>query len=265
MTAFFNIRFTITCLIIYIILDSLSIMNRISEYDKKGILFVHQRETIIFQYKFLSKKIIEFLLTFKVFKTIIFLRLIVAILIILFKPFPFLVLIIFLIQLFLHLRNDSLFSLADRFVLTILLAISIYYNFQSSEKIQNYSIYFIGTLTLISYFFTAFYKLKSKSWKNGVAIEQVLSTDLYGNEKYYSFLINHKFLSRFLNYSTIVFQLLAPLTIVSSKFTLIYLILGFVFHLSIALIMNLNNFFWVFVSTYPCIYILSIYTEKYFF
>lgn len=258
-----NIRITIIMVAVYIILDSYNIIIRIKDYDKKGVLSIYPHETILFQYKFINNNILNFFLNFKIFKSIIFLRIIVALIILLIKSLSFLIIFIFFIQLFLHLRNDSLFSLADRFILSILLGLSIYYYFDTSIYIQNLSLSFIAFLTIISYFFTSFYKLKSELWRKGLAIEQILSTDLYGNEKYYTFLINHKLISRFLNYSTIVFQLSAPLTLFSSKFAIVFFIVGIVFHLSIAIIMNLNNFFWVFVSTYPCIYFVSLKLEKF--
>ena len=82
-----------------------------------------------------------------------------------------------------------------------------------------------------------------ETWQKGTALEQILSTDLYGNEHYYNFLSKNKIISRAINYFVIFFQLLAPLTILSSKFTIVYIIIGFFFHLSISVVMNLNNFF----------------------
>jgi hypothetical protein len=258
-----DIQTTLFFLLIYIVIDSIGTIRRIKDFDKNGILFIYPRDTILIQYRFLKRRTIEYIISFKVFKILVFFRLFFAILILLLKPIPFFILVLFLIQLYLHLRNDSLFCLADRFVLPLILTLSIYYNFENSEKIQNYSILFIGLLVIIAYFFTAFYKLKSELWRKGLAIEQIISTDLYGNEKYYTFLRNHRFISRFLNYSTIIFQLSAPLTIFSSNFAIAFIIIGVFFHLSIAIIMNLNNFFWVFVSTYPCIYFVSLKFENF--
>ncbi|MFD2909767.1 hypothetical protein ACFSX9_13600 [Flavobacterium ardleyense] len=263
MNEILNIQTTVLFILIYVILDSINILIRINDYkDNFSSLYVYPADTILFSYK-LNEKFTKILLSFPSLRLIILIRLILAMLIIFLKPLSFLICIIFIIQLLIHLRNDVFFSIADRFVLTILLGISFYFNFFNSKDIQNYSLYFIGTISILSYFFTGYNKLKSKSWMKGIAIEQVLSTDFFGNEIYYSFLIKNKFISRLLNYTAIIFQLLAPLTIFSSKFAIGFFIVGFIFHFSIAVVMNLNNFFWVFVSTYPCIYILSLKVENY--
>lgn len=254
---------TLSFILIYIIFDSINLIKKINLFKDKEILSFSPTETVFIQYRFLSLKVIKFLLNYNLFRMIIVLRLVLALSVLAGFTSNSVMIFLFIIQAFLHIRNESLFNLADKYVLNILLSLSFFYFFNNSIIIQQSSLFFIGILTIVAYTFTAVFKLMGESWRTGTALEQILSTDLYGNELYFNFLNKNKIMSKAINYFVIFFQLLAPLTILSSKFTIVYIIIGFFFHLSISVVMNLNNFFWVFVSTYPCIYFVSLKIEQY--
>ena len=122
---------------------------------------------------------------------------------------------------------------------------------------------YITSIIMLTYFFTGINKMKSKSWRNGDAIFQVINTESFGNEKL-SELIYHKTnKQKIISWSLILFQFTFPICVLNSKICIIYLIIGFVFHFFNMIILKLHNFFWVFISTYPCIYIMSLKIESF--
>jgi|GEM_PF-4162453 len=258
-----SIDLSLYLILIYIILDSANILLNIGQYKKGQILHLYAIDTVFVQLKFLNQKAVVFLIGHRLYRAVLWIRLLLSVCIVAGLMPLVAVGAILLVQIFIHIRNEALLNLADKFAINILLGLTFIYLFPDSLVIRNASILFIALLTVIGYFFTAFFKLQGETWKGGTALEQILSTDIYGNEWYFKFLIRYRVISRLLNYSVIGLQLVAPLALVSSKFALFYCIAGLVFHLSISLIMNLNNFFWVFVSAYPCLYFASLLIENY--
>jgi len=61
-----------------------------------------------------------------------------------------------------------------------------------------------------------------------------------------------------LSCATILFEVLGPLGVLTGpKPTLLFLVSGVLFHLSIAVAMGLNTFFWAFTSPFPAVYYMS--------
>lgn len=164
---------------------------------------------------------------------------------------------LFLIQLIFNVRNIYSLSGADQMQNIILFGLLII-SFDINSTINYITYFFIALQILLSYFFTGFHKIKSKKWRNGDAILLVLNSETFGNYKLLHFLYKNKKVAIFLCWVIILIQL----TFIFSFFlfpnlTLIYLAILFLFHLNIAFSMNLNHFFWVFISGFPILFLMS--------
>jgi hypothetical protein len=198
-----------------------------------------------------------YIFNFKGYFTLMVIRLICLLL--LFYSFHWSIyLILFIIQLIFNLRNIYSLSGADQMQNIILFSLMIL-SLNIDSSVSSLTVFFISLQLLISYFFAGFHKIKSKKWRNGDALLLVLNSETFGNYRILNFLYHNKKIAVFLCWIIILIQL----TFIVSFFllpnsVLIYLSILFLFHLNIAFSMNLNHFFWVFISGFPFLILESI-------
>ncbi|REC60466.1 hypothetical protein DRF65_20600 [Chryseobacterium pennae] len=243
------------CLIsIGILFDTLhSLFYYQKYYSKSGIfnvnILVNNKQD-----KSVSKllKVLFPIVNEKGFYYILLLRLALSLLI-LFMPHKFynLIFLVFLTQLVFNLRNTLALSGADQMRTIILFGLSIISLMGHFLMIGSL---FIVCQLYISYFFTGYNKIRSPIWRQGKAMVYVLNSELFGNRAIQNFVINLGRGNKILCWGIILFQLTFPL-FASIQFTNIYfLVVGIIFHLILAIISNLNDFFWTFISAYPIVY-----------
>ena len=120
--------------------------------------------------------------------------------------------------------------------------------------VKQFSIFFICFQALLSYFTSGFAKLVSPIWRGGEAMIGIVDTVSYGNKVFARLLVKNATLSKLLCWSVIIFECAFPLLAFTGvQTTIIFIVTGIIFHLSIAIFMRLNNFFWTFIATYPAI------------
>jgi hypothetical protein len=110
-------------------------------------------------------------------------------------------------------------------------------------------------------------KLFSKSWRSGIAVFQIMNTESFGSEGVAKVLLNASpVLKTALSWSVMLFEaLFFVVLILPWPWFFVVLILGIAFHFYNAVIMGLNNFFWVFLATYPAIIYTNLALHHYFF
>ncbi|OCA80562.1 hypothetical protein BBH99_00220 [Chryseobacterium contaminans] len=209
---------------------------------------------------FYSKLFVFFkpLINNKTFCYLLILRLILSLLLIVFvENTYYLIFVVFVIQLLFNLRNRVALSGADQMRTIILFGLSII-------SINNNFFFEVGSFFIIiqlyiSYFFTGYNKLKSPVWRNGNALIWVLNSNLFGNKIIQKKLIDQgQIFNIALCWGVILFQITFPL-LASFSHTVVYvLIIGIIFHTSLAALCNLNDFFWSYLSSYPLVYFFSI-------
>lgn len=258
-TDFFFASLSLKIILIYHILDSINLLFNYKLFLNNNILsYFNTIKDNIYNLKSLKYNIIlRWLFSNNSILLLISIRLILSTLFLFdLISFSFLYLIL-IIQVIILIRNELCLNLADSFSFLVLFGLSNYF-YSDSQFNKEISLYFIAIMTLISYLFTSFYKFKGEKWRKGNALKLIMGSAAYGNERVHDFLDKNKKTSIFLNHSIILFQAGSILSIFSPKISIIFIFIGIIFHLSIAALMNLNNFFWVYLSTYPCIYYLSL-------
>lgn len=206
-----------------------------------------------------SSKILNFLkpLIGDNFYILLLIRALLSFSIILFvSKLYFLIFLLFLLQLLFNIRSSLSLSGADQMRTIFLFGLSV-------MSIGRSYFFEIGLLFIIiqlniSYFFTGFNKIKSPVWTSGKALIWTMNSELFGNAWFQSFLIKRGILfNKIICWCVILFQLLFPFLSLNNYTVVLFLLIGFSFHLSLAIFSNLNDFFWTFISAYPLVYYLT--------
>ena len=123
-----------------------------------------------------------------------------------------------------------------------------------------FSVWFIALQAGMSYLIAGLNKLVSPLWRNGEGLTGILGTRVYGHPVAYAMVSGNALLAKTLSWTIIVFECCFCLVfLVNPDIALSILLAGTLFHLTTAVIMGLNGFFFAFVATYPCIaYTVSI-------
>ena len=166
----------------------------------------------------------------------------------------FFVIIILLIHLLSHLRNRYGMNGSDQMQVIIFACLVVFYAAPSDSIIQKFSIFFLCFQSLLSYFMSGLAKLVSPVWREGSAIVGIINTESFGNKKFAQFLIERPLLSKSVCWWVIIFESVFPLFIFTGvQTTIFFVIFGVMFHLSTAILMRFNSFFWSFIATYPAL------------
>jgi hypothetical protein len=113
---------------------------------------------------------------------------------------------------------------------------------------------FIGAQITLSYLASGSAKLFGPLWREGTALQKIMSNYAYGNPWLSKLLSGHPYLCKAACFSVILFQISFLLFyLLPSPFAYIYLLAGALFHLAIAFFMRLNLFCFAFIGTYPCL------------
>lgn len=120
--------------------------------------------------------------------------------------------------------------------------------------VRSLGLAFIALQAILSYVVAGVAKLVSASWRNGSAVTKIMKSRAYGHPIIAALFGNSRILRLTAAWGVILFECGFLLTPVLPRRGLLLLLAGGAgFHLFIALVMNLNTFFWSFLATYPCL------------
>jgi hypothetical protein len=146
---------------------------------------------------------------------------------------------------------------ADQMLLQIFVCIVICHGFPT-DKVRQMCLVFIALQSILAYTTAGVAKFISPDWRSGKAIRGIFDSEVYGFS--FSALIPESttnWLSRLIAWGVISFECCFWLCLCFKKLTLPMLILGVAFHGMAAYLMGLNSFFFVFLATYPSIWMCS--------
>ena len=207
--------------------------------------------------------IVDYFLAFPRYRYVILIRLISSVLIASLKfsgaAVALLLLLIVITTFSLYVRNP--YGLDGSHQMNLILFVGLFFSSLVTDGsiAKEISIWFIAAQAGLAYFVSGTSKLKSSIWRSGSALTGILSTQIYGHRISYEFLSQHSAVSMILSWMTILFECAFPAVfVVDLKYGILILAAGVLFHLSTAIIMGLNNFFWSFIATYPAILYCSL-------
>jgi hypothetical protein len=115
--------------------------------------------------------------------------------------------------------------------------------------------WFVAAQGCLSYFIAGATKLAAPKWRSGEAMTAVMGTHTYGSPLLFKVLRRRPWLSRLGCWSVIAWEATFPCAlVVPGRVLVAQLVLGFLFHGSIAGLMGLNLFLAAFPSTYVAIW-----------
>ena len=123
---------------------------------------------------------------------------------------------------------------------------------------------FIGAEITLSYFASGMAKVRSAEWRSGRALPNIMNHHTYGHPGFGQLLRAYPAPAKVLNALVMAFQVSFFLFFfIPMPFALIYIAGGVMFHACIAYFMRLNQFFVVFVGTYPCLIFAHEYVRQF--
>lgn len=255
LTTIADIIQTLAC--VAVILDAIEIISERQQYGSNGIYNYAVLKT---SYKWMIKgwiaPVLDTVLNYPCYLYLVVLQLVVAFLIIshLFASLslPFVV-VILLIHLLSHLRNRYGLDGSDQMQAILFASLTIFY-LSPDPFVKQCCLWFICLQALLSYFTAGCAKARSAAWRDGTAMNDIMSTTSFGSKGFALVLAQKPLLSKMMCWAVIVFECAFPLLAFAGvRVCFVFIAVGILFHLSTAMFMGLNSFFWSFVATYPAI------------
>lgn len=238
---------------LYLILDSVEILINIKYYGFDSPISVNKFFLRKIYYK---KKTLKFIYNQKVLKTIVRLRFLISLFIlglVILQIDSFLnslaIFILIIFELYLRLRCQNRLSSSEHIIIFNLFCLLCTF-LTKDYRILN----FISLYIFICYTTNGIQKISSVKWRTGEGLKKLLKTNIYGNKLLVSIFHENKYIYFLLSWLIILFQLTFVFFIVNPHFCVIYLCLGILFHLFLAIFMKLKDFFLAFLSSYPFLF-----------
>jgi hypothetical protein len=152
---------------------------------------------------------------------------------------------------------------SDQMNSIIAITIAVCVGPHSSPWLLEIGLWFLALQACLSYFSAGVAKIVSPVWRSGAAVLLVFNTGSYGDESAGAFLTRYPAVARAMTWGTVVFEVTFPACLLLPP-RMMWLILGcgVAFHLTIAVVMGLNNFVWSFLAVYPAIAYVAARTSK---
>src|ERR1035437_5056730 len=152
------------------------------------------------------------------------------------------------------LRNQYGMDGSDQMMLMVLAGLFVYH-LHPTGRMRTIVFVFLAAQLALSYWTAGIAKATSPVWRGGDAVKKILGTTSYGSFSLSGFLMEHRWLALVSCWCVILYECFGPLAMwFGPGACLAFIAAGVLFHLSIAMFMGLNIFFWSFIATYPAVY-----------
>lgn len=141
---------------------------------------------------------------------------------------------------------------ADRMSLLILCCLCLVY-FAPTLRWQEMALGYLALQLVLSYFISGWVKVVNPEWRSGRALCDVFQFSAYPvSESLRQWSTSPRLLFS-MSWGVMLFELLFPLSLLSTTSLGIALILASGFHFANACLFGLNRFFWIWIAAYPSI------------
>lgn len=218
-------------------------------YSLKVKYFTKKPAALFIQFLF-QDHIFNILIFVKLLNTFLFIVLLLCKIIFI----PSLILCLILFSLFM-LRASDILSGAHQMSFVLLLGLTIAQFYEINSQMYLFCMYFISGQLILAYFTAGVTKCYSPVWRSGEAISHIFRTRTFGHPFIYQLAQKSRFIRWSLSWGVMAFEITFPLILfVPKEWALVFFILGFLFHLSNAIFMGLNDFIFPFFATYPIVW-----------
>ena len=146
---------------------------------------------------------------------------------------------------------------ADYMTAVVLLGAFIASCFPESENVQLASFAYISVQVVLSYFLAGIAKAKQQKWRDGRAITEFALHSYYAVDPRTKRLAKKPFYANFAAKMILIFECTFPLALLDPRICLVYICIGFFFHLENYFILGLNRFLFAWLAAYPALYYVS--------
>ncbi len=163
---------------------------------------------------------------------------------------------LFVVHFFICLRFRGTFNGgSDQMFLQVLLSLSIGFGFYKSG-LGKWALVYLAVQLLYSYFKAGLSKLKSPSWRSGLAVSSFLKASPYRLELKGRIERNTQLL-RLGSWAVIVAEILMPLSAFNLRAAFLFCGAALLFHLVNVGLFGLNRFFWAWLSAWPAVFYIT--------
>jgi hypothetical protein len=164
---------------------------------------------------------------------------------------------ILLARMLLYMRNQLGLDGSDQMTLVVCTGMAVAL-LVPDHGAQVLALDYVAAQLLLSYAVAGIAKAISPAWRSGEAIAGILSTIGYGSPSVGAFLKRNPPIARAACWAVIVFECSAVVLILfGTPGAVAIIVIGLGFHISIAVLMGLNNFLWSFGAAYPALLFLA--------
>jgi hypothetical protein len=246
---------------ISLIISSLEFINLSPIFNKSGIWSPQLMKLEFKKYPPLVTTIFNFLFQEKIFNSLLYLRLIAALITLVWMN-SFFILFLLVSTVIIAIRFRGSFNGGSDYT-TILTLLSL----TISCLIPSLATPMMGYLAfqiILSYFLAGLVKFKNSEWRSGKALKNLFLGPNYSPPIFLIRIFEKKSISFVFCWLTIVLELLFPM-ILGSNHIMVFLVFAGMFHLFNFVSFGLNRFFWSWLAAYPALYFTINYLDLSFF
>jgi len=254
------IKVTMLVALAGVLLDSLEILSVYDIY-RDPCIFGWPLKSSLFKWWIPgTDTVLRYLYSYPVSRWLLWFDIVACVLIWLaYNHFYYLVIALAAIRILWTIRNGLPGSEAADHMLNLVLVCCCAFIILHGTSSRYLILYFIAAQAVLAYFTAGTVKLLRRRWREGDALRYILSTSLFRNSTFVSVLSSNPAVEKALCRAVILFEVLCPLLVfINVKSCLVFLLLGVLFHASIAIVQGLNLFPFAFISTYPAILFTSV-------
>ncbi len=141
---------------------------------------------------------------------------------------------------------------ADRMSLLILCSLCLV-NVTSMQYWKEVAFGYLALQLVLSYFISGLVKVVNPDWRSGRALCDVFLFSVYPASESFRQWSSWPRLLCLMSWGVMLFELLFPVSLVSSMSLMIALLIAAIFHLANVFLLGLNRFFWIWIAAYPSI------------
>lgn len=143
---------------------------------------------------------------------------------------------------------------SDAMTALVVAASAAHIVFPESEKITKFCLWYLALQIVLSYFVAGVAKLRSSSWRRGIALKSLFSKSNYVVPEQVLKILNWPLVSIAGCWGILIFECSFPLVLFNSQLAILYLGFAFVFHFLNFYVLGLNRFFWAWIAAYPALW-----------